>query len=237
MGNQIRSRNRLDRRLYWGTSVVFFVLVFWTFARTFYLKSFFPTPRLSTLLQIHGAVMTGWVVLLVIQTSLIAFHRAKWHRQLGVFGSVWAGMVVLLGTITTLHAAVREVRGHTDFAAIQITITTLDLLQMLFFAGFVAVAIWQRRRVDQHKRLMLMTIACMLPDALARLPVSFMTNQRIMIGLDLFILVIVGLDTLWHRRIHPAFGWSALLFVGAFHLTLYFSQTAGWVTFAESLIA
>lgn len=244
MGDRIRSRNRLDRRLYWGTSVVFFALVFWTFARTFYLKSFFPTPRLSTLLQIHGTVMTGWVVLLVIQTSLIAAHRVKWHRQLGVFGAVWAALVVLVGSITTLHAAAREVRGHTDFAASQITITTLDLLQMLFFAGFVAVAIWQRRRVDHHKRLMLMTIACMLPDALGRLPVSFMSratepelNQRIMIGLDLFILVIVGLDTLWHRRLHPTFGWGALLFVGAFHLTLYFSQTADWITFTESLFA
>ena len=237
MGDQIRPMNRLDRRLYWGTSVVFFALVVWTFARTFYLKSFFPAPRLSTLLEIHGTVMTGWVVLLVIQTSLIASHRVKWHRQLGVFGSVWAALVVLMGTVTTLHAAAREVRGHTHFAAIQITITTLDLLQMLFFAGFVAVAIWKRRRIDQHKRLMLMTIVCMLPDALARLPVSFMTNQLIMIGLDLFIFVIVGLDTLWHRRLHPAFGWSALLFVGAFHFTLYFSQTANWITFAESLFA
>ena len=237
MGNQIRSRNRLDRRLYWGTSVVFFVLVFWTFARTFYLKSFFPTPRLSTLLQIHGAVMTGWVVLLVIQTSLIAFHRVKWHRQLGVFGSVWAGMVVLLGTITTLHAAAREVRGHTDFAAIQITITTLDLLQMLFFAGFVAVAIWQRRRVDQHKRLMLMTIACMLPDALARLPVSFMTNQLILVGMDGFIVVSVGIDTFLHRRLHPAFAWGALLFVVAFHLALYATQTPAWIAFGESLVS
>jgi len=143
----------------------------------------------------------------------------------------------LAGTVTTPHAAAREVRGHTHFAAIQITITTLDLLQMLFFAGFVAVAIWQRHRIDQHKRLMLMTIICMLPDALARLPVSFMTNQLIMTGLDLFIFAIVGLDTLWHRRLHPAFGWSALLFVGAFHLALYFSQTASWIAFAEPLFA
>jgi hypothetical protein len=63
MIDQIRSR--LDRRLYWGTSVVFFVLVFWTFARTFYLKPFFRTPRLSTLLQIHGIVMTGGLCFLL----------------------------------------------------------------------------------------------------------------------------------------------------------------------------
>ena len=172
----VRSQRRFDRRLYLGASLVFSALVFWTFARTFYLKSFFSTPPLATLLHIHGAVMTGWVVLLVVQTSLIAAHRVQWHRRLGVFGAVWAVLVVSLGSITTLHAAAREVRGHTDFAAAQVTITSLDLLQMLFFAGFVAIAIWLRHRPDYHKRLMLLTIACMLPDALARLPVSFMTQ-------------------------------------------------------------
>jgi hypothetical protein len=237
-------KRRFDRRLYLGASLVFFALVFWTFARTFYLKSFFGTPPLSLLLHIHAAIMTGWVVLLVVQTSLIAAHRVQLHRRLGVFGAAWAALVVSLGSITTLHAVVREVRGHTDFAAAQVTITSLDLLQMLFFAGFVAIAIWQRHRPDYHKRLMLLTIACMLPDALARLPVSFMThateaelNLRIMVGLDAFIVICVGLDTLWRRRLHPAFAWGALLFVGAFHVALYVTKTPAWIAFCESLVS
>ncbi|HXJ15210.1 MAG TPA: hypothetical protein VNH19_23295, partial [Candidatus Limnocylindrales bacterium] len=194
------------------------------------------TPPLSVLLHIHGTVMTGWVVLLVAQTTLIAAHRVQWHRRLGIFGAVWAALVVLFGSITTLHAAAREVRGHTKFAAGQVIVTSLDLLQMLFFAGFVAIAIWQRHRPDYHKRLMLLTIACMLPDALARLPVSFMTNMLIMVGLDLFILFCVGVDTIWHRRLHPAFAWGASLFVGVFHLALYLTQTRTWIAFAESLL-
>ena len=244
MNTIVRSQRRFDRRLYLGASLIFFALVFWTFARTFYLKPFFGTPPLSALLHIHGAVMTGWVVLLVVQTSLIAAHRVHWHRRLGVFGAVWAALVVIVGSVTTLHAAAREVRGHTDFAASQVVITSLDLLQMLFFAGFVAIAIWQRHRPDYHKRLMLLTIACMLPDALARLPVSFMTqatevdlNLRIMVGLDLFIIICVGLDTFWHRRLHPAFAWGAFLFVGAFHLALYATQSQAWIAFGESLVS
>ena len=232
-----RPQRRFDRHLYLGASLVFFSLVFWTFARTFYLKPFFRTPPLPALLHIHGAVMTGWVVLLVVQTSLIAAHRVLWHRRLGVFGAVWGALVVFFGSITTLRAAAREVRGHTDFAAGQVVITSLDLLQMLFFAAFVAIAIWQRHRTDYHKRLMLLTIACMLPDALARLPVSFMTNQLILVGMDGFIMICVGIDTLWHRRLHPAFAWGALLFVAAFHLALYFTQTRAWIAFGESLVS
>ena len=88
---------------------------------------------------------------------------------------------------------------------------------------------------------MLLTIACMLPDALARLPISVMAgsedlkNQVIMLGLDGFIFVCVGLDTLWHRRLHPVFAWGALLFVGAFHVALYFTKTPAWIAFGESL--
>jgi len=108
---------------------------------------------------------------------------------------------------------------------------------MLFFSCFVAIAIWQRHHPDYHKRLMLLTIACMLPDALARLPVSFMTNQLILAGMDGFIVICVGIDTLWHRRLHPAFGWGALLFVGAFHLALYITRTRTWIAFGESLVS
>ena len=244
MNTIVGSERRFERCLYLGASLIFLVLVFWTFARTFYLRTFFGAPPLSALLHIHGTVMTGWVVLLVAQTSLIAAHRVQWHRQLGIFGAFWAALVVLFGSITTLHAATREVRAHTDFAASQVVITSLDLLQMLFFAGFVAIAIWQRRRPDWHKRLMLLTVACMLPDALARLPVSFMTratetelNLRIMLGLDMFMLVCVGVDTIWHRRLHPAFAWGASLFVGAFHFALYFAQTRAWIAFGESLVS
>ena len=72
MNTIVRSSRRFDRRLYLGASLSFLALVFWTFARTFYLRPFFGTPPLSVLLHIHGAVMTGWVVLLVVQSSLIA---------------------------------------------------------------------------------------------------------------------------------------------------------------------
>ncbi|HWF86751.1 MAG TPA: hypothetical protein VG222_17955 [Vicinamibacterales bacterium] len=210
-----RARQHFERRFYLGASFLFLMLVFWTFAPSFYLKAFFNTPPLSRLLHLHGVVMSGWVILLLVQSGLIAAHRVQWHRRLGVFGTVWAALVVIVGSVTTLHAAAREVRAHSAFAASQVVITSLDLIQMLLFAGFVSTAVWLRRRPDYHKRLMLLTIACMLPDALARLPVSFMTNELILVGLDGFVLLCVGIDTIGHRRLHPAFGWGGLLIVGA----------------------
>jgi hypothetical protein len=198
---------------------------------------FFHTPPLSRLVHIHGVVMTGWVVLLVVQTSLIVGHRVQWHRRLGVCGAVWAAFVVILGSATTLHAAVNAVRRHTDFAAIQVAITGLELVQMVLFAVIVGTAIWLRRRSDYHKRLMLLTIACLLPSALARLPVSFMSNWVILLSLDLFVLACVTLDTLRHRRLHPAFGWGAAAVLLTLHLTFYVVMTPWWVSRGTALVS
>jgi hypothetical protein len=233
----VRASRRFERRFYFGTSVLFLALVGWTFARTYYLRPFFDASPLPLMLHVHGVVMTGWVVLLVIQSTFIAARRVGWHRRLGVVGTVWAALVVIVGSVTTLHAAAREVRAHSALAAGQVVITSLDLMQMLFFAGFVGAAIWLRRRPDYHKRLMLLTIVCMLPDALARLPVSFMTNQNIMLGLDGFVLLSVGIDTVAHRRLHPVFRWGAVLFVGAFHAALYFTSTPTWIAFGSRLVS
>jgi hypothetical protein len=224
-----RSFRRFERRFYLGASIWFLAMVGWTFARTYYLRPFFGGAPLPFLLHVHGAVMTGWVVLLVVQSGLIAGRQVQWHRRLGVLGTVWAAMVVLLGTTTTIHAAAREVRAHTAVAPFQVTIMGLEVVQMILFAVFVATAIVLRRRVDVHKRLMLLTIACMLPSAIARLPVSFITNELILATLYAFVLTCVGIDTLRHRRLHPAFGWGALAVLGGLHAAFYFTRAAAWI--------
>lgn len=228
---------RFERRFYLIATAAFLLLVFWTFARTYFLKSLFGTPPLPALLHVHAIVMSGWVVLLAVQSALISARRIGWHRRLGVFGAGWAALLVVVGSLTTVHAAAREVRGHTPMAAPQIVITTLDLAQMALFAAFVAIAIWQRRRADVHKRLMLLTIVCMLPDALARLPVTFMTNGLILGGLYGSVAVFVGLDTIRHRRLHPAFGWGGLGLLVVFTVLLFVAMTPWWIAFGTRLVS
>jgi hypothetical protein len=96
----------------------FVALVFWTFARSYYLREFFNTDSLAPLVQVHGAVMTGWVVLLAAQSALAGVGQIRWHRNLGWMGAVWAVLVIVLGSATTLAASAREVHQHTRFAQI-----------------------------------------------------------------------------------------------------------------------
>jgi hypothetical protein len=232
----ISSRSRGERAFYLATTAVFLSLVVWTFARTYYFKFFFHTRPLPWLLHVHGVVMTGWPVLLVLQSWLVAKRRIRWHRALGYFGARWAGLVVLMGSLTTLHAAAREVRGHTPLAQIQLAICGLELVQMILFAGFVATAVWLRRNPAAHKRLMLLTIPCMLPSALARLPGDFMTNTLILTGLYAFVLIAAGIDTYRHRRLHPAFGWGGAAVLGGLHLTFYAAFTPAYIALGTRLL-
>ena len=55
---------------------------------------------------------------------------------------------------------------------------------------------------------MLMTIACMLPSVLSRLPVSFMSNGVILLGLDAFVVACIAIDAARKRRIHPTLAWA-----------------------------
>jgi hypothetical protein len=228
---------RFERAFYSGLSLAFLLLVFWTFARTYYLRGFFHAAPLPTLLEVHGLVMSGWVALLFVQSGLIVIRQVQWHRRLGWIGAVWAGLVVLLGSGTTVHAAMREVRAQSPMAGIQTAIMWLELIQMTLFAGLVTIAVWcRRRRLDVHKRLMLLTIACMLPSALARLPVSFMTNAYILVGLYAFVLGSVAVDTARHRRLHPAFAWGGVIVLAALHVTYVVAQTPACVRFSEALL-
>jgi hypothetical protein len=105
------------------------------------------------------------------------------------------------------------------------------------FAGLVTIAVRLRRRTDVHKRLMLLTIACLLPDALARLPVHFMTNGLMLVGLYGFIVVCMVIDTIRQRRPHPAFGWGGLALLGAFTLLLFAATRPGWIEFATRMVS
>ncbi len=186
-------------------SILFAALVFLflAFAQKFYLGWLVKSPPLSLLLQVHGTVMTGWVALFVVQITLIEMRKTRIHQRLGKLGAGWAVLVIVLGTVTTLHASAREVRGHTEMAPFQLTITGLELTEMLLFAGFVVSAVWLRRRGDYHKRLMLLTLVCMLPSVLPRLPLGlFQSLLSILLAVYAALALCIGIDFLQQRKLH-----------------------------------
>ena len=73
--------------------------VFVGFARTYFLAGLFRAPLPNLLIHIHGAVFTGWILLLAVQTGLVSTHRVDIHKRLGLVGFGLACAMVVLGEL------------------------------------------------------------------------------------------------------------------------------------------
>jgi len=227
---------RRERLFYTGMAVAFVVTVFAGFARTYYLRPYFGTPALTPLLHLHGVVFTSWLALLLTQTALVAANRTAIHRRLGLAGAVLAVLMVVVGTATAIIRA-KIVELPPD-APSPLVFLTIPLGDMLVFAILVWAGFYFRRRVDVHKRLMLLATISILPAATARLPFAFIqqVGPLAFFGLaDLFIVACLLYDLLARGRIHRANIWGGLLIVISHPLRLLIGHTQAWLAFASWL--
>ena len=225
-----------DRRLYILAAILVPLIVIAGFARTYYLKPFFHTPELPTrLVQLHGLVMTAWVILFVVQIALVATRRVKVHQRLGTLGAFLAGLVVVVGILTALNAAARG--SSPGPPPLQFMIIPFG--DMLIFSALIGMALYYRRKPQVHKRLMLLAAINLLTPAIARIPASFIINggPLAFFGLtDLCLLGCVAFDTYKHRRLHPVFLWGSIALVLTQPLRLMIAGTDSWIRVATFLV-
>jgi hypothetical protein len=177
--------------------------------------------------------MTGWMLLFVVQSVLVAAGQTPWHRRLGYAGVVFAALLVPIGCMATLASAAREVHAHSAIVRFQLNVLGLELAQMLLFGGFVAAAAVQRRRVDWHKRLMLMATLCVLPNAIVRLSLTpafgFLSSNLLILHAWVVVLAAVAAsDALRAGRLHTAFAIGMPLSAGVLYAALAISLSAPW---------
>ena len=98
-----RSSKTGERVFYTGMAVAILITVFAGFSRTFYLRPHFQQIQpLIPLLIVHGIVFSSWIVLLIVQTSLVAAKRTRTHMRLGIAGGVLAAAMIVIGTVTAI---------------------------------------------------------------------------------------------------------------------------------------
>jgi len=144
-------------------------------------------------------------------------------------------LVFVVGTLTGIYAAARGASPGPP--ALQFLIIPLG--DMFVFAVLVGTALYFRRKLAIHKRLMLLGAINLLAPAIARIPLSFILNggPLAFYGLtDLCLLACVAFDTIKHRRLHPAFLWGGLFIVVFQPLRLMFAGTDLWLTIATTLV-
>ncbi len=229
---------RRGRGFYVAVAVISAAIVFAGFARTFYLNAYFAKMDLSAIRIVHGIVFSCWLILFVVQTSLVSAKRTDVHRRLGVFGAGLAALMVILGTAMGIHAA--KYGTTNPGLPPPTTFLVVPMFDMIVFATLFAAAYYNRRKPDTHKRLMLVATVSILPAAIARILFLFGVQNVLVpafVLADVILLACVLYDVAISRRLHHAWLWSGLLVILSLPLRLAIAPTAAWQSFAHWLIS
>jgi hypothetical protein len=214
------------------------VTVFAGFAPTFYLRGAFTQSRpMSLLLHVHGIAFSAWVIVFLIQTTLIASGSRRLHQRLGWFAvGIAATMVVLV--VAAMIEQLRRVGGFPP-PPLALALSTFDII---VFAVLVGAAIYYRNQPAWHKRFMLSATILLLGAPVFRVVIHYfgitdMSKVGIVSTLlvDAFFLPCFAYDLLTRRRIHPAYFVALTLIVVDQILQVKVVSWTPWISFSLAL--
>jgi FtsH-binding integral membrane protein len=192
-------------------------------------------PPLSRLYQLHGALFTAWIVLLVAQTALVAGRCTDIHRTLGLAGAFLAAVVFVLGVAVSVDTLRRN--GGPP-AGDPRKLFAVPLGDIIVFGVLVGAAILQRQDSDKHMRLMLLATISLLTAAVARFlrQVGMGGAPNLFYGTDVFVVVLAIYDLVSRGRVHPATLWGGAAVVDFKPLLFYaVALTSPWLALADAL--
>jgi hypothetical protein len=131
------------------------------------------------LIHLHAAIFTCWLLLYISQAALVLSGRTRVHLKVGPWLAGYGFLLALLGLYAAGRLAARfgERLGDYEEAA---AFVFFPLVDMVFFAAFLAAGVVSRKRPDLHKRAMLLA-----------------TYSIATVGGGRFVERMVGLDYVW----------------------------------------
>lgn len=209
-------------------------------------------PPFPLILHIHAVLMGAWLMLLLVQATLMATGREGIHKQLGLVAMVLAPALVVVGfvLIPTMDGQIIDgIRHGPPEVVAQLNpklpfVLNIMLIQIrigIVFAILVTIGLIARRTdPETHKRLMFLATSAALPAATDRitwLPTSLPGSA---LTVELWPLLVLAPFFIWdlvrHRRVQRAWLiWFGVSLIPAIAMHLLWS-TPGWYGFALGLL-
>jgi hypothetical protein len=174
---------------------------------------------LSLLAAAHGIVFFVWLLIFLVQTSLVATRHVAWHRRLGLTSILPLALMIPLAWGTTVAMMRRGFDLSGDLHEVGNNVfrdAVFPFCNILIFSILVSAALAYRRRPEIHKRLMLFANIELMPAPLAHFighspPLSHLSGAIIMVPISIFVIAAIGRDLLVTRRVHPLTWWLTAL--------------------------
>jgi hypothetical protein len=167
---------KLDRYFYSTCAVVFVLITFWGF-HSFYLYGEAAggdpiAPKMFVLDSIHGAAMSSWVALFLVQAVLIGVRNRRLHMKLG-----WAALAIApVLAISSILTALRSVQSSPDvffFAFPYARFMLVMFTEIALYTAFVGAGLINRKRPAIHRPMMLLASLSILAGSTARIPTFY----------------------------------------------------------------
>ena len=222
---------------------VFVLIAFGGFTPTYWSKLATGSFKGAPIIHIHGALFFLWTMFFFVQTALVASGRTLKHRDWGLAGIALATAM----TISVVLAAINSIKvgqgmGLGDEAR---RFTIVSLSAAVLFSAFVGAAIANVRRLEVHKRLMLLAMIPLIHAAMARLfmlvlappgavgppPVFVAVPPALFV--DLAIVAAIVYDWRSRGRPHPVYLWGGAIILAVQLLTVPIGASDTWLGIAR----
>ncbi len=195
-------------------------------------RTYFAVIQTEPLLHhIHGALMGGWIALLLIQPMLYQRGKLHLHRTLGRWG-----VYLLMPAIVVCGALMERRMIQTQGAPPNVIdqLAFLDLASLILFPSLVILSIYYARNLQLHARFIVCTVLLLMPPALTRalffVPSmrSFQRNVNVSETIVDVVLLILMIDDKRRGRIWAPYPLAFVVFTLLAALSNYAKGWAWW---------
>ncbi|HPF38780.1 MAG TPA: hypothetical protein P5081_05945 [Phycisphaerae bacterium] len=173
--NPVKSPARIgtDRLFYPVVGVLLLAITLYGFSDFYFHGRAFPnrplTPPIRALLIVHGIAQLSWLLLFIVQPALVAGRNVRLHMRLGRAGAMLALALVVMGCFVGVGAARANPPELELFGMRPPQFLYVPLMTISIFGVGVGLAVWQRRRPEIHRSLMLMATLAAMSAAMGRI--------------------------------------------------------------------
>lgn len=181
-----------------------------------------PAPGLPFWVHLHGAAMTVWIALFIVQTQLIGHRNLALHKRLGWLST---GLVAVIGPLGLATTTLAVARGATPPFFTGAGMMGADLVDLIAFTGLFVAAVLLRKHPDWHKRLLLCATILLTWPAFGRMAAIGGASMQAVLPIATLLLLILAAvgpvyDLITRRRVHPAYmaGVATILMAQPLHI-------------------
>jgi hypothetical protein len=194
---------------------------------------------MTLLVAVHGFLFFLWLVLFLVQTTLVATRRVAVHRRMGVVAVTLLVLLVPLSYVVT----VEMVRRGYDLSGDQIVThdplfgSIFNFVAVLEFPLLAGTALLFRRRREIHARLMLFANIMLMEVPITHLLGHFglLSPIAVLAGTAVFLLSVIAWDYLSARRVQRLTLIVAISMFLLLPIQGILGSTAAWHDFAAWL--